>query len=180
MKRTLVIHPNDPTTDCLSVIYEGKEDWEVIRNPNTSREEVEKAIRRADRVIMLGHGTPEGLLAGGARGRFDHYIIDDSFTRLLAEKETYSIWCNSNAFFEDRGMKGFHTGMILSEVAEEYFILGGAPLNKDEMAENMKLFCGTCAKYIDLEPEEMKEKVLEEYVGSDPVTMYNRDNIIIL
>ena len=100
MKRTLVIHPKDITTDCLSVIYEGKEDWEVIRRPSTSRQEVEEAILRADRVIMLGHGTPEGLLAGGARGRFDHYIIDDSFTRLLAEKETYSIWCNSNAFFE--------------------------------------------------------------------------------
>jgi hypothetical protein len=48
------------------------------------------------------------------------------------------------------------------------------------MDENMKLFCGAFAKYIDRSPEEMREKVLEEYVGDDPVTRYNRERIIVL
>ncbi len=44
----------------------------------------------------------------------------------------------------------------------------------------MELFCGTFAKYIDLPPEEMKRKVLEEYVGDDEVTRFNRERIIVL
>lgn len=176
--KTLVIHPKDITTDCLSVIYEGR-DWDVIRDPSTSWEVVEEEIKSHDRIIMLGHGTPHGLLAAGPMGRFDHYIVDHYMESLLKDKETYSIWCNSDAFFEGWG-KGFHTGMIISEVSEEYFCLGRAVLNKEEMAKNMELFCGTCAKYFDLPPKEAQKKILEEYVGDDEVTQFNRKRIIVL
>ena len=70
--------------------------------------------------------------------------------------------------------------MIISELSEEWGVLGYAPLTKDEMAENMERFCGAFAKYIDLEPEQMREKVLEEYTGDDEVTQFNRKNIIVL
>ena len=43
-KTTLVIHPKDPTTDCLSVIYEGR-NWTVIRDSDTPRDIVEEQIR---------------------------------------------------------------------------------------------------------------------------------------
>ena len=48
------------------------------------------------------------------------------------------------------------------------------------MARNMELFCGAFAKYIDLPPEEMRRRVLEEYVGDDEVTRFNRERIIVL
>ena len=70
--------------------------------------------------------------------------------------------------------------MIISEVGEEEYCLGRVWLTEEEMAKNMELFCGTFAKYIDLSPNEMKTKVLEEYVGDDPVTRYNRENILVL
>jgi hypothetical protein len=77
-------------------------------------------------------------------------------------------------------MGGLHTGMIVSEVGEEMYIFKKVILDEEEMAKNMELFCGAFAKYIDLEPEEMKVKVLEEYVGDDEVTLFNRTNIRVL
>lgn len=175
----LVIHPKDETTDCLTVIYKDR-GWDVINDPGTSKEEVREAIESHDRIIMLGHGTPYGLLAAGEHGRFDHYIIDEDMMELLATKDTFSIWCNSDQYFKLMNIPGLHTGMIISEVMEELMILNEAPLNETQMAKNMKLFCGTFAKYIDLEPEEMKLRVLEEYVGEDRVTKFNRGNIIVI
>lgn len=183
MSNTLVIHPKDPTTDCLEVIYEGR-GWDVIREYDALPARVLREIQKHDRIIMLGHGTPYGLLTGADTDygfvRFHHYIVDYKLAKELKKKDTFSIWCNSDQFFKRYGIKGLHTGMIISEVGEELAILGKAPLNDEEMAKNMELFCGAFAKYIDLTPEECAKKVLEEYVGDDPVTTYNRERIIVL
>lgn len=181
---TLVIHPKDETTDCLSVIYEGR-GWDVVRDPGINSKVLKKLIKSHDRIIMLGHGTPAGLLAGGyiAEGhwvRFHHFIVDVSFANVLKGKETFSIWCNSDAFFRFHKLPGLHTGMIISEVGEEQYCFNRIFLSEEEMAKNMELFCGTFAKYIDLPPVEMKEKVLQEYIGDDPVTQFNRERIIVL
>jgi hypothetical protein len=61
--RTLVIHPKDKTTDFLKPIYANR-DWTVITGGCT-KEEVNKAIGEHDHIIMMGHGTPQGLLAMG-------------------------------------------------------------------------------------------------------------------
>lgn len=188
MSDTLVIHPKDETTDCLSVIYEGR-GWDVIRDYNTPKKEIKKQIKCHKKIVMLGHGTPGGLLAGGeVRGwddkltfsRFTHFIVDDEIAPLLRNRETYSIWCHSDEFFRYHNLKGFHTGMIISEVGEEWVVLGRAPLDEEGMAKNMELFCGTCAKYFDLSPEESRTKILEEYIGEDEVTQFNRNNIKVL
>ena len=195
MSTTLVIHPKDATTDCLSVIYEGR-GWDVIRDYDTPRKKVVEEIRKHDRIIMLGHGGPSGLLAGAMKSwpggrkhfnRFDHYIVNEECVDALRGKDTFSIWCNSDKFFRKYGLKGLHTGMIISEVGEEFFLPGASsdeewtlPLDEEQMAKNMELFCGAFAKYIDLTPEECRRRVLEEYVGDDEVTRYNRERIIIL
>lgn len=188
-KTTLVIHPKDPSTDCLSVIYAGR-DWTVISDLSTSLEEITEQIKRHDRIIMLGHGSPDGLLAGSverlANGekvfrKFARFVINRMHAPILKEKETISIWCNSDAFFERYNAgNGLHTGMIISEVGEEWMCLGHLPLNEEQMAANMELFCGAFAKYIDLPPVEMRCKVLEEYVGDDEVTRFNRNRIIVI
>lgn len=188
-KTTLVIHPKDPSTDCLGVIYEGR-DWTVIRDFTTPQTVVDDQISKHDRIILLGHGSPEGLLAGAVVQswsgqkvfkRFSRYIISPAQTDLLKEKETFSIWCCSDAFFKKyQAGKGLHTGMIISEVGEEVYCLGKAYLDEKQMASNMELFCGAFAKHIDLPPEEMRRKVLEEYVGDDPVTRFNRERIVVL
>lgn len=188
-KTTLVIHPKDPTTDCLGVIYEGRS-WTVIRDFNTPADEIARQMAMHDRIILLGHGSPAGLMAGSlikrpdgkeVFNRFSRLIVSELHAPILQEKETISIWCNSDAFFRTfKAGRGLHTGMIISEVGEELYCLGRAVLDEMEMARNMELFCGAFAKYIDLPPEKMRRRVLEEYVGDDEVTRFNRERIIVL
>lgn len=59
----MIIHPKDKSTDFLKVIYAGRDDITVINNG--TKEEVRKAIEEHDHIIMMGHGTPQGLLGVG-------------------------------------------------------------------------------------------------------------------
>ena len=60
--KKLVIHPKDRTTDFLKPIYHGRNDVTVLTG-GCSKDEVNEAIDKHDHIIMLGHGTPQGLLA---------------------------------------------------------------------------------------------------------------------
>ena len=72
--KTLVIHPEDPTTDFLKNIYQGMGFTEIRRNFNSI--ELKALISEHDRIIMLGHGFHLGLL--------DHFkiVIDDSYAQI--------------------------------------------------------------------------------------------------
>lgn len=142
-----------------------------------------KVVSEHDRIIMMGHGTPYGLLnTGSFIGDFDWNIIDGTFAEILRSKETVSIWCNSNKFFEFFHIGGFHTGMIISETSEESFVLGHIPLDNVELLANMKQFSTIIRDCIDLEddPNGMKDYVLTHYNNDDEVTQYNRENIIVI
>lgn len=62
--KKLVIHPKDRSTDFLKPIYYGRNDTTVITGGCTKKD-VNDAIDKHDHIIMLGHGTPQGLLAMG-------------------------------------------------------------------------------------------------------------------
>lgn len=183
MKKTLVIHPSDKSTDFLKLIYKGK-DWDVLtdfRKFTTiqKKQELINLMKEYDRIIMMGHGVPMGLLNiynGSCLG----LIIDNQFTEVLREKETISIWCNSDRFFRPRNIKGFHTGMIISEVSEARWVLGETPLNTEETLDNMEKFATIVGECIEDTPLEMQKHILEKYNYEDKVTQYNRTNIIVL
>ena len=181
--KTLVIHPSDRTTDFLKIIYEDK-DYDVLtdfRNYSTKKgkQELINIMKDYDRIIMMGHGTPYGLI-NVYDGAFIGYVIDNDFTDILKEKETISIWCNSNKFFAPRKIKGFHTGMIISEVSEARCVLGKTPLNAKQTLDNMEKFSTIVRDCIEKTPKEMQEYILERYNFDDDVTRYNRKNIIVL
>lgn len=171
---TLVIHPDDCTTDFLKAIYEGK-GYDVITDTNDD-DYVRQEIANHDRIIMLGHGTPYGLI-NSPYGI--SYIIDDTHADLLRDKETISIWCYSNQYFERNDIGGFHTGMIISETVEEQYALNQIPLTKHQLEENMDNFAKACRDAIELPPEEAKAYILDNYIGTDPVTEFNRNNILV-
>lgn len=179
MSNTLVIHPEDETTACLKALYKDK-DWDVISDIHTSDKEVREAIQSHDRIIMLGHGTPQGLLCSDGSDRFARYIIDTSHGELFKGKDTFSVWCNSDRYFRALGLHGFHTGMIISEVGEEWVVFGSAPLDDTEMRWNMEDFCRAVAEGIELTPEQCKAHILEQYNRLDAVTIYNRTNLFVL
>lgn len=172
---TLVIHPKDKSTDMLKLIYEGK-NYTVVNDGNIDADELYDLIEQHEKIIMLGHGTPQGLINPGRGG----YIIDSYFAPVLKQKETVSIWCNSDQFFRKHGIPGFHTGMIISEVYEAKYVLGESPLTAEETLQNMIFFSKIVGKCIEMPAEQMRDYVLEHYVGDDKVTQYNRTNIIVL
>lgn len=177
MKKTLVIHPDDRSTDFLKIIYENHlKDWTIINNCFITKEELIEQIKSHDRIIMMGHGTPGGLL----NPKHWCYLINDTYAPLLAEKETISIWCNSDQYFKRNNIKGFHTGMIISEVAEASYVLHDTPLNKEETLNNMIAFATIVKQCIDNTPNEMKDYILKNYTFKDDVTQFNRKNIIVL
>ena len=110
--KTLVIHPDDRSTDFLKQIYAGR-DFTVVtahkRDEDYSKKQFIEQVKAHDRIIMMGHGYPGGLF---------HSYIDSTVVYLLREKECVCIWCNADQFVNRYGLKGFYTGMFISEVGE--------------------------------------------------------------
>jgi len=137
--KTLVIHPLDNSTLFLSEIYNDK-DWDVI-DTNVSKKILKEEIKNHDRIIMLGHGTEHGLIG------FNHLIIDSTYVYLLRQKECICIWCNANIFVEKYKLKGFYTGMIISECEEALDYCINA--NQQEINESNQLFSLALKNSID-------------------------------
>ena len=117
--KTLIIHPEDASTDFLKPIYENLEYKTVIRS-NTSSEELRHQIQEHEQIIMLGHGTSYGLLNVAKIG--DTYLtINSSHVEDLRSKRCIFIWCHAQNFVDQHKLKGLYTGMFISE-ANELFI----------------------------------------------------------
>ena len=168
MKKTLVIHPEDETTEFLKTIYKDRVDWTIINSNLASKNEIVKGLVKHDRVIMLGHGTPHGLLG---KGRF---MIDSQLVFILREKECIGIWCNADQFGERYGLKSFFTGMIVSEEQEaDMFLLHET--SEDEIQKSNTLFAEAVRRSID--SPNIAEDIKKIYVGDSPVIKFNLDNI---
>jgi hypothetical protein len=110
--KTLVIHPQDPSTAFLSTIYAGK-GYDVL---TSYKGDLNELLPKYSRVIMLGHGWSPGLFSMGRfRGTF---IINDESVPGLKHKNNVYIWCHASDFVGEYGLKGFATGMFCSEVGE--------------------------------------------------------------
>jgi len=171
--KTLVIHPIDKSTDFLSVVYRDIEDATIIRDPYSSSKYIKDNIKSHDRIIMLGHGTHNGLIAMTGLFQFRN-LIDSKLVYLLREKECISIWCNADKFLNKYGLNGFHTGMIVSEFDEaEMFIFGEYTL--DQIDSSNKLFAEALKRAIDSEtPLDVMNSI---YIGDDPIVEFNKQNI---
>src|SRR5664280_3743227 len=93
--KTLIIHPEDSTTDFLSQIYSSLANKTVVKG-GISKSELRKLIESHDRVLMLGHGSPYGLINTGQFPDAGLFIIDDSMALTLKNKrDNVYIWCNA-------------------------------------------------------------------------------------
>jgi len=174
--KTLVIHPKDNSTDFLSAIYEGM-DCDII-SECVSKRALKETIKNHDRIIMLGHGTQYGLI--GYRNpqtrlfRSPYLIIDSNFVYLLREKECVCIWCNADIFVEKYNLKGFYTGMIISEVEEalDYCVTA----TKEEIEFSNKLLAESVKKAIN---SHFIVGIIKESYKSDTnqVIHFNQENL---
>jgi len=115
--KILVIHPSDYSTNILKPIYAGLDEATVVTEG--TKDEVEQLIEQHDQIIMLGHGSPWGLFSVGKFKTDNGYVIDNSFVYLLSQKKSnIYIWCNADKFVKRHELKGFYSGMFISEVSE--------------------------------------------------------------
>ena len=75
MKKILVIHPDDRSTDFLKPIYENLPNTTVITG-GVSYMNIRQSIIEHDQVMMMGHGSPYGLFSMGKFPNSGGLIID--------------------------------------------------------------------------------------------------------
>ena len=173
MTNTLVIHPSDRSTQDLNLVHEGLRDIDLITDTR-DREMVLRKVRKADRVIFLGHGVPQGLIGTGMR-----LAVDSSFAEALrTQPRNIFVWCNASNFVMDHALTGFATSMFISEPAEAFvFNVEATPA---QLTYSNRLFSRLVREAIDadLTNEEMAEYVLEGYYDPTNAAMvYNRQRI---
>jgi hypothetical protein len=116
--KNLVIHPKDESTQFLDIVYNPIPNKTIITG-GVTKKEVNDLIETHDRVVMCGHGSPFGLFSVGQFKQNIGYIIDSFSVNVLKEKDnSIFIWCNADRFVKSHNLKGFYSGMFISEVQE--------------------------------------------------------------
>ena len=177
--KTLVIHPEDLTTTFLKPIYETIPDKTVV-TAGMAKGALMEQIKSHDRIMMMGHGSPLGLLSAGRFPGSGTYIVDFDTVPLLKEKvNNIYIWCNADCYVNKYELEGFYTGMFVSEVGEaELMNLQG--IDQSHVDHSNWGFSRIVSKYINdgLENEAgmLYEKVKYDYgqmISGNPVAGYN-------
>ncbi len=181
-KSTLVIHPTDISTVFLKGVYEGIPTKTVITG-GVNEEELVQLIKEHDRVMMMGHGSPNGLFKASSFPEVEEtFVINKSHVPLLNEKEeNVFIWCNADMFVNSYGLKGFYTGMFISEVNEAYYC--GLPLiTQDIVDESNYGFTNIINRHITENRNVIHKKVKNEYgvlSKKNPIASYNNNRLYV-
>jgi len=177
--RTLVIHPKDSTTDFLKPIYAPIKDKTVIWG-GINKSHLRKHIENHDRIIMLGHGSPWGLLNVGQFPMAGNYIIDFSYSDLLSVKKgNIYIWCHADQFIQRHGLPGFYSGMFISDQIEG-FSWGFNDCNPYMIEESNIYFSEIVAKNINKPMKELYHNVLQDYTilaKTNPIAKFNLERL---
>ena len=178
MKKTLIIHPIDKSTDFLKSIYKHIP-YKTIITGYVSPEELEKEIREHDRIFMMGHGCPAGLFSVGRFPNTNGLVISEKHVPLLEGKECVFIWCNADEFVLKYGLKGFYSGMFISEVGEAMYC--GLPNTKQtEVTTSNYGFANILGEHSNKTIENMYKETKKEYElmsVNSPVAKYNYDRL---
>jgi hypothetical protein len=163
--KTLVIHPDDTSTDFLKVIYDDK-DWNVITS-HKSKSQLKDLIQEHDRIVMLGHGSGGGLI--GDLG----YEIDGSLADTLRPKKCVFVWCHAKSFVEKYNLKGFYTDMFISELYEAMFHAVKSSAN--EVYESNHSFARAFNRGIDA--DDILTETMKGYDDTSLVAKFNKDRL---
>lgn len=180
---TLVIHCSDRTTDMLSQIYANR-NWDVLRNGNINRTVLIELIKAHDRIIMLGHGSPNGLfnIQGGG------YVIESSMVPYLSGKKLFAIWCYAATFFKRNGLHGY---VVTDNCPSEVWEVSAAGIHDkvytpEYVLENITYYCGLFADIIDQALDGDKQGAIDyvrrkyiEKFGHDGMTDFNANTLQI-
>lgn len=170
--RTLVIHPYDPTTRFLGRAYQYI-DANVLSS-YVDRRRLSHLMERADRIMMMGHGSQRGLFSPSVRAK-SPYIIDTRLADQLRERDNnIFIWCYASDFVRRHRLGGFTTGMFISEPNEAFWL--GVNATDADIFESNYVFADVVGRFVAQPLRLMQAAVNHEYgrlARTNPVAQYN-------
>lgn len=166
--KTIIIHPKDETTDFLNDVHK---DYTVFDIENNSKSKLKKAINNHEKIIMLGHGSHDGLFSS----KQDRFIIDSDLVYLLREKYCVGIWCHAVDFAKKYGLKGLWTGMVISQLSEAKMLNIDTKLS-DIIFSNF-LFSDVIKEVENIHDKSSVSIFRQEYKMKCPVIKFNRERI---
>jgi hypothetical protein len=125
---------------------------------------------------MLGHGSLSGLFSCGNFGS-SAMIIDYSMIAALGNKKNnVYIWCNADQFVNMYYLKGFYTGMFISEYGEAAYCK--VPTFIDEVEQSNALFANIVGQSILMEAKNIQANTkLLYHIPHSEVNKYNSNRL---
>jgi hypothetical protein len=128
----------------------------------------------------MGHGSPHGLFAVGKFETENGYVVDRTFVDVLKDNpNNVYIWCNADQFINYFKLKGFFSGMFVSEVGEAYYC--GLPgTDQDDVDESNFGFCNYVKKYRTQKSSDIHRRVKKLYgklAEENQVAYYNNKRL---
>lgn len=177
--KNLIIHPEDPTTTFLSQIYAPLQNKTVVQGGIT-KSELRTLIESHNRILCLGHGSPDGLLNPGQFPDAGFYIVDESMVSPLKNKlNNLYIWCFADHFVKRNNLSGLNCGMFISEVGEAYNY-GFEDVEWDIIEKSNELFSYIVSKHIDEPMGVLYEKLIYKYgllAKNNPIAKFNLERL---
>jgi hypothetical protein len=182
----LVIHPDDRTTDFLDPSYADIQ--ATVLTTEKDMFNMRENMRQHDRIIMMGHGSPAGLmmpritihgvdLVGDDLKRYSSYSLGASFVNILKTKPIVAVWCNADKFVVPHDLHGFYTGMVISELCEANYC-NVHKCNQRDLTESNTLFTEALAAAIKIPSAESVEVFKKIYHNpNNEIMVYNRQRI---
>jgi hypothetical protein len=188
--KTLIIHPDDPSTDFLKPIYDNVTNATVVTG-GVSKEDVKQMIIEHDQVMMMGHGSPGGLFSLGLFNepnliypqRVSYaYIIDSAMVELLEQKDNnIFIWCNADQFVNKHKLKGLYSGMFISEVSEATYC--GLPGTEQDQVDASNHYFSQLLGEVANDPlKDAYFHLMDNYsllTEDNPVALYNYNRLYL-
>jgi hypothetical protein len=178
--KTLIIHPKDSSTDFLKPIYSGLDEVTLVTR-DWSRDQIIEAIQTHDQVMMMGHGGPWGLFGINFP---EALVINGKCVEALSQKDNnIFIWCNADRFVNHHNLKGFYSGMFVSEVHETKYCLLEAwdQYSVTESNDGFARLLGACLLETR-DPALIHQRISDEYgvlAGTNLIAEYNHQRLYL-
>jgi hypothetical protein len=178
--KTLIVHPDDSSTDFLLPIHDSFESKTVVR-ADLSKKEILCMMVEHERIIAMGHGTPSGLMSVGQFPIQDFLILDTSFVEVLRSKENnIFIWCYAYEFAKRYDIPCFSTNMFISDQFEAMY-MGIKNATSNHIEESNSCFVKEISKCVHMSTKEIYDFMLKsEYANlskKNTIAAYNFERL---
>ena len=135
----IVVHidNNSPDAAILTRIYDGLDNITVCYNRSKSNIKRLLRITSNEPVMLLGHGSPGGLLNIGQNG----FAVGSEHVQWLRNRPVIGIFCYASEFADRYNLHGFFTSMFISNMEEAVIEQREQGATDENIAYQQALFC---------------------------------------